>query len=181
MKEKIIVKPYATPCGIIVLGSTGEKLCLCEWPGVDSAGCTDIGRMLRAHSITVMARRLKAEFEEGTSAVIEKAAGQLDEYFDGRRTVFDLPIVFAGTDFQRMVWSEIAKIPYGHTISYGELARRIGRPSSVRAVANATGANVISVIVPCHRVIGSDNSLTGYAGGLKAKEYLLKSEGILLC
>ena len=113
--------------------------------------------------------------------MIGKAAGQLDEYFDGRRTVFDLPIVFAGTDFQRMVWSEIAKIPYGHTISYGELARRIGRPSSVRAVANATGANVISVIVPCHRVIGSDNSLTGYAGGLKAKEYLLKSEGILLC
>lgn len=181
MKEKIIVKPYATPCGIIVLGSIGEKLCLCEWPGEDSADCTDISRMLRARSITVMARQLKAEVEEGTSAMIEKAARQLDEYFDGRRTVFDLPIVFAGTDFQRMVWSEIAKIPYGHTISYGELARRIGRPSSVRAVANATGANLISVIVPCHRVIGSDNSLTGYAGGLKAKEYLLKSEGILLC
>ena len=86
--------------------------------------------------------------------------------------------MFAGTDFQRMVWSEIAKIPFGHTISYGELARRIGRPSSVRAVANATGANVISVIVPCHRVIGCDRSLTGFTGGLDKKSYLLELERV---
>lgn len=111
--------------------------------------------------------------------MLEDAAKQLDEYFAGERRAFDIPLQFAGSEFQKSVWHELLKIPYGETISYGELARRIGSPKSVRAVANATGANAISIFVPCHRVIGSDRSLTGYAGGMEAKRKLLKLEGFL--
>ena len=84
--------------------------------------------------------------------------------------------MFVGTDFQKTVWNELLNIPYGHTVSYGEIARRIGMPKAVRAVANANGANSISIFAPCHRVIGSDNSLTGYGGGINAKRMLLELE-----
>jgi methylated-DNA-[protein]-cysteine S-methyltransferase len=110
------------------------------------------------------------------SPVLERAVEQLDEYFAGLRSEFDVPLLFVGTDFQKMVWRELLRIPYGDLISYGEVATRIGRPKSVRAVANANGANAISVFVPCHRVIGTDGSLTGYAGGMAVKEFLLKLE-----
>ena len=119
---------------------------------------------------------LGAEFEEGFSPVIDKAKTQLDEYFAGARREFDVPLLFAGTDFQKKVWDALLTIPYGQAISYGEMARRIGMPTAVRAVANANGANAISIFAPCHRVIGSDRKLTGYAGGLEAKEYLLTLE-----
>ena len=101
---------------------------------------------------------------------------QLAEYFGGDRTAFDLPLAVAGTPFQREVWQGLRDIRYGETVSYGELARRIGRPSAVRAVGLANGRNPIAVIVPCHRVIGSDGSLTGYGGGLEAKRRLLELE-----
>ena len=123
---------------------------------------------------------MDAEFEEGTSDVIERAAAQLDEYFAGRRRAFDVPLLFVGTDFQKVVWNELLQIPFGQTMSYGEMARRIGMPKAVRAVANANGANAISIFAPCHRVIGSDLSLTGYGGGLEAKRKLLELEGVLL-
>ena len=119
---------------------------------------------------------LCAEFEVGTSEVIEKAAKQLDEFFAGKRKEFDLPLLFVGTDFQKAVWNELLKIPFGKTVSYGEMALRIGMPKAVRAVANANGANSISIFAPCHRVIGSDRSLTGYGGGLSAKKFLLELE-----
>jgi methylated-DNA-[protein]-cysteine S-methyltransferase len=119
---------------------------------------------------------LCAEFEVGTSEVIEKAARQLDEFFAGKRKEFDLPLLFVGTDFQKAVWNELLKIPFGKTVSYGEMALRIGMPKAVRAVANANGANSISIFAPCHRVIGSDRSLTGYGGGLSAKKFLLELE-----
>lgn len=119
---------------------------------------------------------LNAKLEEGTSAVTEKAKKQLDEFFAGNRTKFDLPLLLVGTDFQKAVWRELLNIPFGQTRSYGEMAQRIGMPKAVRAVANANGANSISIIVPCHRVIGSDHSLTGYAGGLEAKKTLLELE-----
>ena len=90
-----------------------------------------------------------------------------------------MPLLFVGTDFQKKVWRELLNIPFGETISYKEMARRIGLPTAVRAVANANGANSVSIFAPCHRVIGSDNSLTGYGGGLAAKEKLLKLEGFL--
>lgn len=123
---------------------------------------------------------LGAEIVDSTSPVIELSVAQLDEYFSGKRHDFDIPLLFAGTDFQKMVWNALLDIPYGMTVSYSEMARRIGRPEAVRAVANANGANAISIFAPCHRVIGSDRTLTGYGGGLDAKEYLLKIENALM-
>jgi methylated-DNA-[protein]-cysteine S-methyltransferase len=104
------------------------------------------------------------------------AISQLGEYFDGRRTSFDLPLLMHGTAFERSVWSALREIPYGETTSYGEIARRLGQPSAARAVGLANGRNPISVIVPCHRVIGADGSLTGYGGGLERKRALLELE-----
>lgn len=104
------------------------------------------------------------------------AAAQLSEYFAGRLTSFDLPVTMTGTAFQRLVWSALLDIPYGTTVSYGELAAAIGRPSAARAVGLANGRNPVSIIVPCHRVLGSDGSLTGYGGGLERKQYLLALE-----
>lgn len=101
---------------------------------------------------------------------------QLDEYFAGERTAFDLPLTFTGTPFQVAVWEALREIPYGQTISYGELALRVGRPSAVRAVGATNGRNPIPVIVPCHRVIGADGSLTGFGGGLPTKRALLELE-----
>lgn len=165
-KNVICVKRYAAPCGALLLGSFGDKLCLCDWLVEKHRGNVD--RRLK--------RMLKAELQEGTTDVIERAEKQLDEYFAGRRREFDVPLLFVGTDFQTRVWRELLKIPFGATISYGEMARRMGCPKSVRAVANANGANAISIFAPCHRVIGSDNSLTGYGGGLDAKRTLLELE-----
>src|SRR3954454_4300568 len=104
------------------------------------------------------------------------ASDQLDEYFAGERVDFALPAEGAGTAFQRRVWRALREIPYGETISYGELARRIGQPSAVRAVGMANGRNPISIVVPCHRVIGADGTLTGYGGGIERKRFLLELE-----
>lgn len=104
------------------------------------------------------------------------AAAQLSEYFAGRLTSFDLPVTMTGTAFQRLVWSALLDIPYGTTVSYGELAAAIGRPSAARAVGLANGRNPVSIIVPCHRVVGTDGSLAGYGGGLERKQYLLALE-----
>jgi methylated-DNA-[protein]-cysteine S-methyltransferase len=102
---------------------------------------------------------------------------QLGEYFDGRRAAFDLPLELDGTPFQRRVWRALQEIPYGETVTYGQLARRIGRPAASRAVGAANGRNPISVVVPCHRVVGADGTLTGYGGGLGRKRFLLDLEG----
>lgn len=102
---------------------------------------------------------------------------QLKEYFNRERKEFDLPLEILGTDFQKKVWGELTKIPYGETITYGELANRLGDKNLMRAVAAANGANPIPIIIPCHRVIGSDGSLTGYGGGVDVKRKLLEIEG----
>jgi methylated-DNA-[protein]-cysteine S-methyltransferase len=104
-------------------------------------------------------------------------AKQLAEYFSGKRTAFELDLAPRGTEFQLAVWNALLAIPYGDTISYAELARRIGKPSAVRAVGAANGANPIPVIIPCHRVIGSNGTLTGYGGGIERKQWLLTLEG----
>jgi methylated-DNA-[protein]-cysteine S-methyltransferase len=103
---------------------------------------------------------------------------QLGEYFDGRRAAFDLSLELAGTPFQRRVWRALLEIPYGETVSYGQLARRLGRLAASRAVGAANGQNPISVVVPCHRVVGSDGALTGYGGGLERKRFLLDLEAV---
>jgi methylated-DNA-[protein]-cysteine S-methyltransferase len=111
------------------------------------------------------------------TGLFAEAALQLDEYFAGRRRRFDLPLAMRGTEFQIAVWRALQTIPYGETWSYAELARRIGRPSAVRAVGAANGANPLPIVVPCHRVIGSSGSLVGFGGGLETKRRLLALEG----
>ena len=111
-----------------------------------------------------------------SDALLGEARSQLGEYFAGERVEFDLPLAPTGTEFQRRVWHALEEIPYGETISYGELARRIGRPTASRAVGMANGRNPISIVVPCHRVIGAGGTLTGYAGGVERKRFLLDLE-----
>jgi methylated-DNA-[protein]-cysteine S-methyltransferase len=118
---------------------------------------------------------------EGSSPVLDEAAGQLEAYFAGELVEFDLPLELDGTDFQRHCWLALASIPYGQTVSYGEQARRLGLgPDSARAVGAANGQNPLPIVLPCHRVIGADGSLTGFGGGLHVKRFLLEHEGALL-
>ena len=121
-------------------------------------------------------RATGARFERGDSPILDQLRTELAEYFAGQRRAFDVPLRTPGTDFQMRVWAELLRIPYGSTTSYGRLATTIGNPSAVRAVARANGDNRIAIIVPCHRVIGSDGSLTGYGGGLWRKKKLLDLE-----
>ena len=115
-------------------------------------------------------------FGEPDEAQFIVAVDQLVAYFDGRLTAFDLPLALVGTPFQREVWAALLRIPYGETVSYGELAARLGQPAAARAVGMANGRNPISIIVPCHRVVGSSGDLTGYGGGLRRKRQLLDFE-----
>jgi methylated-DNA-[protein]-cysteine S-methyltransferase len=121
-----------------------------------------------------LARRAKAVRDD---AKLKQPMAQLKAYLAGKLREFDLPLAASGTAFQQLVWRELCAIPYGETISYGELARRIGQPTAARAVGLANGQNPISIVVPCHRVIGADGSLTGYGGGLPRKRWLLAHEG----
>lgn len=166
MNCQIIIYNYESPCGKLVVGSFGDRICMCDWT---------LGQKHEANRRRI-ARLLRADFAEGLTPVIERATAQLDEYFAGVRRDFDVPLLFAGTEFQKKVWETLLTIPYGQTISYGEMARLIGMPTAVRAVAAAVGANAISVIAPCHRIIGRSGSLTGYAGGIEAKRFLLELE-----
>jgi methylated-DNA-[protein]-cysteine S-methyltransferase len=120
--------------------------------------------------------RLAANPIEKTNGVLKEAAQQLKEYFAGQRKTFDLPLGPKGTEFQEKVWMGLRKIPYGKTWSYKDLAKKIGSEKAVRAVGAANGKNPLSIVIPCHRVIGADGSLTGFAGGLETKTYLLHLE-----
>lgn len=171
MKKKIHIQPYASPCGRLLLGSIDGKLCLCNWAEELHPGRVD--RRLQA--------LLQAEYREEPTDVTCEAARQLDEYFRRERKAFTLPLLFAGTAFQEKVWRQLLEIPYGQAISYGEMAKRLGIPRSVRAVANANGANALCIFAPCHRVVGSDGSLTGFGGGLEAKRFLLALERESFC
>lgn len=159
-------KPCESPCGTLLLGAYGKKLCLCDWV----TG--------KHHQLVIkrLKRILHADFEEDNSPVLREASEQLNEFFNARRKKFDIPLLLIGTPFQKTVWEELLKIPFGKTITYGETARRIGSPKAIRATANAIGANPLSVFIPCHRVIGNNHSLTGYGGGLDIKRILLKTE-----
>ena len=115
----------------------------------------------------------------GDSPLLRQAEKELGEYFAGERKVFTVPVSLSGTDFQLKVWHALADIPFGEVCSYGDIAKAIGSPKACQAVGGANHRNPVSIIIPCHRVIGSDNSLTGYGGGLFIKEFLLKLEGVL--
>ena len=125
-------------------------------------------------------RPVRPEWVEDPGApVLVECRRQLEEYFAGKRTGFDLPLAPQGTAFQQRVWEEISRVRFGETISYGELAKRAGAPGQARAAGAATGRNPVGVVIPCHRIVGSDGSLTGYAGGLERKRELLELEGVL--
>jgi methylated-DNA-[protein]-cysteine S-methyltransferase len=156
MTTTTVTMPYESPIGRLVLECDGDVL---------------IGVWLPNE------RRHARNDADDVPPVLKETASQLDEYFAGERIDFDVRMELDGTDFQREVWTELTRIPYGETISYGELARRVGRPSAPRAVGQANGRNPIPVIVPCHRVLAS-NGIGGYGGGLKVKRQLLAVEGV---
>jgi methylated-DNA-[protein]-cysteine S-methyltransferase len=162
----IIIQYYKTPFGELVLGAFNERLCLCDWRY----------RKMRVAIDSRIKKGLGANFTEGHSDVINQSIKQLAEYFNYERKSFDIPLLTVGTDFQKNVWSELINVSFGSTASYMQLAEGIGNKKAVRAVAAANGANAISIIIPCHRIIGSNGALVGYAGGLKTKEKLINLE-----
>lgn len=165
-KKIITVSRLLTPLGPMLAGATDEGICLLEF--------TD-RRMLETQ-IARLKKHLKAEVVPGEHPHFKALDEQLKLYFEGKLKNFDLPLVLPGSDFQKNVWSELQRIPLGTTRSYKQQAENIGNPKAVRAVAKANGDNRIAIIVPCHRVIGSDGQLTGYGGGLWRKQWLLEHE-----
>jgi AraC family transcriptional regulator of adaptative response/methylated-DNA-[protein]-cysteine methyltransferase len=155
-----------TELGVIIAGATDDGICLLEFSD---------RRMLKTE-YKDLERYLKATIVDGENFHFTALRKQITEYFEGSRKEFTLPLVTPGTPFQQTVWKELTKIPFGTTRSYLEQSIALGKPESIRAVANANGMNRISIIIPCHRVIGSDGKLTGYGGGLKRKKWLLDHE-----
>jgi methylated-DNA-[protein]-cysteine S-methyltransferase len=162
----IEIQYYSTTYGELVLGTYENQLCLCDWRY----------RKMRNSLDERLLNGLNAEFIEQDNTVLQNTKYQLEEYFLFKRKRFEIPLLTIGTDFQKKVWNELLNIDYGKTVSYLNLAEKLGNKEAVRAVAAANGANAISIIIPCHRVIGSNGELTGYAGGLRAKEKLLSLE-----
>lgn len=161
-----------TPVGKMLLGAFDGGLCLCDWADNPHRERND-ARIMRL----LGAEFLPASFDVSANvSVIMKAEHELAEYFAGKRTSFDIPLCLVGTDFQKAVWKMLLEIPYGHVVSYMNIAERLGKAKGVRAVSQAIGANALSIFVPCHRVVGSNGSLTGYAGGIEAKRCLLELE-----
>jgi len=165
-KNLITVTRILSPLGPLFAGATDEGICLLEF--------TD-RRMLETQ-IARLRYHLRAEFVPGTNKHFDTLDLQLKEYFDRKRKKFTLPLVLPGTDFQKKVWETLMQVPYGETRSYEEQAQMMGNPKAVRAVASANGDNRISIIIPCHRIIGKNGKLTGYGGGLWRKQYLLNLE-----
>ena len=162
----IVTVKIESPIGELIAGATDEGICLLEFTDRRRASreCRDLVKLLRQ------------TLEEGDNAHLHNLKKQLNDYFNGDLKKFTVPLVTPGTDFQKEVWNELLEIPFGKTRSYQEQANASNKPDSVRAVANANGMNRISIVIPCHRVIGSDGRLTGYGGGLKRKKWLLDHE-----
>lgn len=167
--NKIKIQYFKTPYGELIIGSFEDKLCLCDWRY----------RKMRESIDKRIKKGLNSDFIEESSDVIEITKAQLTEYFADERKEFDVPLLFVGSDFQKSIWDALMQIPYGTTNTYLGLSRIIGNEKAIRAVATANGANAISIIVPCHRIIGSDGKMVGYAGGLAVKKKLLSLENAL--
>ena len=164
--ERVVITILETPLGPVLAGATDEGINFLEY--------TD--RRMLEYNLKTMRRRLGCAVVPGRHPLLERLREQLGEYFQGERREFTLPLASRGTPFQDKVWQELRRIPHGETISYDELARRIGQPTAQRAVARANGMNYVAILIPCHRVIGKDGSLTGYGGGLWRKRLLLELE-----
>lgn len=162
----ILFEQYQSPYGELKIGSFEERLCLCDWNY----------RKMRKAVDERICKALATEMKPGKSDVIELCKEQLEAYFNKQRTDFSIPLLLSGSEFQKRVWQHLIEIPYGKMTSYLELSRKLGDEKAIRAVASANGANAHSIIIPCHRVIGSGGELTGYAGGLTAKRKLLELE-----
>jgi AraC family transcriptional regulator, regulatory protein of adaptative response / methylated-DNA-[protein]-cysteine methyltransferase len=155
-----------TPLGEMVAGATDEGVCLLEFHD----------RRMLPTEYKDLVKLLETTFEEGENRHLKTLKKQLKEYFDGNRKEFSIPLIIPGSEFQQAVWKELQNIQFGSTRSYQEQAMALKMPDSVRAVANANGMNRIAIVIPCHRVIGSDGRLTGYGGGLRRKKWLLDHE-----
>nr|WP_321453427.1 methylated-DNA--[protein]-cysteine S-methyltransferase [uncultured Carboxylicivirga sp.] len=162
----VSIQYYSSPVGELIIGDYNNQICLCDWRY----------RKMRSSVDNRIKDGLKAEFIEMKTDLIQTTINQLNEYFQKQRTHFNIPLKFVGTEFQQKVWKSLLTIPYGQTESYLGLSKRLGNEKAIRAVAAANGANAISIIVPCHRIVGSNGELTGYAGGLPAKKKLLELE-----
>ncbi len=162
----IAIQYYATPLGKLILGSYGKNLCLCDW--ATRRNRTSIDKRIR--------KALDTRYKVETSKVTDEAIVEIAAYLEGSKTEFLTRLKLIGTEFQIRVWTALRNIPYGESLSYLELARQIDKPEAVRAVASAVGANALSIFIPCHRVVGEDGALTGYAGGIDAKRSLLNLE-----
>ncbi|MBC8292903.1 MAG: methylated-DNA--[protein]-cysteine S-methyltransferase [Proteobacteria bacterium] len=156
-----------SPVGRIYLASTDTSLVRVELPGDNAA--------IRMNVWLAM-RFAQAKVSRGITPVLRHATEQLAEYFAGKRAAFDLPLMMVGTDFQVDVWKAVEKVPFGSHLSYSEISQNVGRPKAVRATGRAQGANPLPIVIPCHRVVGADGTLTGYAGGLELKSWLLGHE-----
>jgi len=164
--NQINIQYHRTRIGEFILGSSDARLCLLDFRY----------RKMRSTVDARLRKGLKADFIEQDDEILRTTREQLDEYLAGNREVFDIPLMLVGTDFQKSVWDALIRVPYGTTSTYLQLAKDIGNEKAVRAVAGANGANAIAIIVPCHRIIGSDGELVGYGGGLPVKKRLLKLE-----
>ena len=164
--NQINIKYHKTKYGEFIIGSFNDKLCMLDWRY----------RKMRDSIDTRILKSLNAKFIEKDTQIIEETINQLDEYFNLERKEFNIALLTAGTPFQQSVWEALIKVPYGATSTYLQLSENINNEKAVRAVANANGANAISIIVPCHRIIGTNGELTGYAGGLGIKKKLLELE-----
>jgi len=162
----IHISYFKTALTEFILGSFEGKLCLADYRY----------RTKRERIDKRIQKALNAEYLLEDDALLQETKVQLLEYFAGKRHDFSLPLLPLGSEFQKSVWNELSKIPYGETRTYLELSQNIGNEKAVRAVANANGANAISILIPCHRVIGTNGKLTGYAGGLTVKKKLLELE-----
>jgi methylated-DNA-[protein]-cysteine S-methyltransferase len=157
-----------SPVGPLTILASNAGVRAVLWPDDDAARIPDLASASDS-----------AEMPEEVRTVIDDVALQLDEYFSGTRTEFDVPLDPVGTDFQRQAWRALCEIPFGETVSYAEQAERMGDRNKARAVGAANGRNPISIIVPCHRVVGSNGSLTGFAGGVGTKQFLLDHERLV--
>ncbi len=164
--ENISIQYFKNNYGELIIGSFRDQLCLCDWRY----------RKMRANIDKRIQRECLATYVEESCELISETIEQLNEYFAGERKEFSIPLLLIGTDFQKQVWNTLRTVSYGETDSYIGLSERMNNPKAIRAVATANGANAISIIIPCHRIIGKDGDLVGYAGGLDAKRKLLELE-----
>lgn len=165
----ISIQYFESPVGELILGEFQGKLCLADWHY----------RKMRQTVDKRIQQGLDAIYAEEDTELLAKTKKQLNEYFEGVREEFDISLRLVGSEFQQSVWKELIKIPFGKTMSYLELSKQLNNEKAIRAVASANGANAISILVPCHRIIGSSGELTGYAGGLNAKKKLLRLESAI--